>query len=90
MKWTCLVHTDIEDWSGTKVTFDIVDRGSSEACELSFRHVGLSPALDCFDHCEIGWEHFLASLVAYVERGKGTPFGAPKRAKARGNERSTR
>lgn len=90
LRWTCLLHTDLEDWSGTKVMFQLVERGSPEACELSFRHMGLTPALACYGDCELGWEHFLASLVAYVERGKGTPFGASAREKRGASERSAR
>ncbi len=41
-----------------------------------FRHVGLRPSFDCYEMCEDGWEHFLTSLVGYVDRGEGTPFGA--------------
>jgi uncharacterized protein YndB with AHSA1/START domain len=73
--WSCVVHTRLHDWKDTKVTFDLAARGP-EGCELSFQHVGLTPQLDCYADCERGWDHFLASLIACVERGKGTPFGA--------------
>jgi hypothetical protein len=36
----------------------------------------LSPKLDCFNDCKLGWDHFLASIVALVENGKGMPFGS--------------
>ncbi|MDP9148451.1 MAG: SRPBCC domain-containing protein [Myxococcota bacterium] len=76
VRWTCLEHTELEHWSGTHVTFDLAPRGP-EGCELSFRHVGLTPGLECYEMCEDGWEHFLASLVRYIDEGEGTPFGAP-------------
>jgi hypothetical protein len=60
--------------------FDIASRGA-EGCELSFRHMGLMPSFDGYEMCEDGWEHFLASLVGYVDRGEGTPFGAESRPK---------
>jgi limonene-1,2-epoxide hydrolase len=55
---------------------ELAELGPDE-CELSFRHLGLAPELDCYDVCERGWDRFLgSSLVAYVERGSGMRFGA--------------
>ena len=71
--WTCLMHTELTEWDGTKVLFDLAER-TAETCELNFRHVGLTAKLRCYHDCRQGWEHFLTSLVAYVERGKGMPF----------------
>jgi uncharacterized protein YndB with AHSA1/START domain len=75
VEWTCVVHTSLEDWAGTRVLFEMAPRGPG-GCDLTFRHLGLTPALDCFDDCELGWEHFLGSLVAYVDHGEGRPFTA--------------
>jgi uncharacterized protein YndB with AHSA1/START domain len=72
--WTCVMHTGLEEWRGTQVKFALVER-TAKTCDLRFRHVGLKPKLVCYDDCRQGWEHFLASLVAYVERGRGMPFG---------------
>jgi uncharacterized protein YndB with AHSA1/START domain len=72
--WTCVEHTRLEDWKGTRVLFDLAPRGPG-GCDLTFRHVGLTPALDCYEQCDRGWDHFLASLVAYVDQGEGSPFG---------------
>jgi uncharacterized protein YndB with AHSA1/START domain len=73
LRWHCMVHTSLDEWAGTEVTFELGER-SPGICELSFRHGGLVPALDCYRDCELGWDQFLASLVAYVERGIGMPF----------------
>jgi uncharacterized protein YndB with AHSA1/START domain len=72
--WTCLAHTRFNDWSRTQVKFDLVEQ-TADACELNFRHVGLQPELRCYEICEPGWDRFLTSLVAYVEEGRGAPFG---------------
>lgn len=82
VQWTCLEHTELDEWNGTTLTFDLASRRSG-ACELRFQHVGLTPKLACFEDCESGWEHFLGSLSAYLERGEGAPFGtrAPSRRK---------
>ncbi len=77
VEWTCVGqrHGPEHDaeWVGTRVIFAVVDR-VREACELSVRHIGLTPKLACYEQCENGWDHFIASLAAYVERGQGSPF----------------
>jgi len=40
---------------------------------IAFRHVGLRPALECFDQCRAGWNHFMPSLVQFLETGVGRP-----------------
>lgn len=79
VRWTCLQHMALPEWDGTKVLFELTEQGIQET-ELSFRHVGLTPTFECYDMCRDGWDYFLDSLVAYVERGKGTPFGKTRRA----------
>jgi len=71
--WTCLRHTGLPDWDGTKVVFRLRGRGT-DTTELSFQHVGLVDELDCYEQCHAGWDHFLASLRSYVEIGSGSPF----------------
>lgn len=75
--WSVVDHSLFHDWAGTKIIFEISGRDaptSSSACLVQFRHVGLAPKLPCYGDCSQGWDHFLASLVSYVETGKGTPF----------------
>ncbi|WP_433234628.1 SRPBCC family protein [Actinomadura nitritigenes] len=64
-------HT--EEWLGTRMEFDIVPAGGGT--ELRFRHVGLTPRLDCWDACADAWRHFMASIETLAETGTGTPFG---------------
>jgi uncharacterized protein YndB with AHSA1/START domain len=71
--WTCLTHTGHPEWQGTRVVFQLAARDDQSGV-LSFRHIGLSPTLSCFETCESGWDHFLASLINYAEHGKGSPF----------------
>jgi hypothetical protein len=71
--WTCVTHTGHPEWEGTTIVFELnQDRDSPGT--LNFRHIGLSPILDCYQTCESGWEHFLASLLDYAQYGKGKPF----------------
>lgn len=72
--WSCVVHTSLPEWKATQPRFDLV-RESPGSCRLDFQHIGLTPQLECFDDCRLGWDHFLASLIAYVEQGAGMPYG---------------
>jgi uncharacterized protein YndB with AHSA1/START domain len=74
--WTVLACDFLPDWVGTTPTFEMTPRGTGS--ELRFRHLGLSPRLECFSSCSAGWDHHLASLRAYVETGRGTPFGSDR------------
>jgi uncharacterized protein YndB with AHSA1/START domain len=73
--WLVREHTSLGEWAGTTLRFMLDPRGETR-CNVAFRHEGLSPTLACYDDCDAGWDHFLGSLVALVEHGKGEPFGA--------------
>jgi len=70
--WTVTSCEMAPDWVGTEPTFTI-RAGRGGASELTFRHVGLVPSLECFDMCRAGWGHFLPSLRQYLETGEGLP-----------------
>jgi uncharacterized protein YndB with AHSA1/START domain len=75
VRWTAraISYALLQDWVGTTISFAISpdERGGSR---LRFQHAGLTPQLECFDTCSSGWRQYLASLVSYVDRGKGYPF----------------
>ena len=71
VRWSVLVCEPAPDWVGTSITFDLEPVGAGT--ELRFHHQGLNPGLECFENCQAGWTHFLASLVDYVDRGAGSP-----------------
>ncbi|HEU5306910.1 MAG TPA: SRPBCC domain-containing protein [Acidimicrobiia bacterium] len=75
VRWTVTECTFEPDWVGTRPTFSIVPV-DGDASELTFRHVGLTSELECIDMCTRGWDHYLASLRAYVETGRGNPRGS--------------
>ena len=75
--WTCLSHSGLPEWEDTKIVFKLKD--DDDATSVAFRHVGLVPDLECYEHCHAGWEHFLASLRSYSERGEGSPFDGSRR-----------
>jgi uncharacterized protein YndB with AHSA1/START domain len=78
VEWRVVEHTSLDEWAGTRIRFEVSPAGDG-ASTLAFQHVGLSSKLDCYDQCHAGWDHFLDSLVAFAERGKGAPFRADRR-----------
>ncbi len=65
---TCVM----EDWVGTKPSFSVRPNDDG-TCAVVFRHIGLRPALECFDQCRAGWGHFMPSLHQFLESGRGRP-----------------
>ncbi|MGH2632965.1 MAG: SRPBCC family protein [Tepidiformaceae bacterium] len=62
----------VEDWVGTRPSFSVLQQDDG-TCAIEFRHVGLRPALECFDQCRAGWAHFMPSLRQFLETGVGRP-----------------
>jgi uncharacterized protein YndB with AHSA1/START domain len=70
--WTVTDCPVMADWIGTKPSF-AVKAGEDGTSTIEFRHIGLSPALECFDQCSAGWNHFMPSLHQFLETGEGRP-----------------
>lgn len=62
------------EWLGTTMEFDFIPAGAGT--QFRFRHVGLTPHLQCWDACVAAWTQFLSSIETYAKTGTGTPFGA--------------
>ena len=62
----------VPDWVGTTPTFELHPNADG-SCDISFRHVGLVPELECFQDCRAGWNHFMPSLQLFLETGTGRP-----------------
>ena len=63
---------DKEEWTGTRVVFDIAKKG--EKTELRFTHDGLVPEFECFEACSEGWDFYVnTSLKKLITTGKGSP-----------------
>jgi uncharacterized protein YndB with AHSA1/START domain len=75
VQWTVTDCAFLPDWVGTRPAFTITPV-DGDASELTFRHYGLTPELDCIEMCTRGWDHFLTSLCDYVEVGRGSPHGS--------------
>lgn len=61
------------EWLGTRIVFRLSPAEGGKTL-LDFEHIGLTPALQCFDICQSGWNLFLGSLQKFVETGQGAPF----------------
>jgi hypothetical protein len=63
---------DHDEWTGTKVIFDISHDGSQT--KLTFTHEGLTPAIACYGACMPAWTQYIEhSLKQLIETGVGDP-----------------
>ncbi|MGH6991288.1 MAG: SRPBCC family protein [Stellaceae bacterium] len=63
---------DKTEWNGTDIVFEIVRKGGKT--ELSFTHVGLVPAIECYGGCSGAWGFYVGdSLRSLITTGKGQP-----------------
>ncbi|HEY6985887.1 MAG TPA: SRPBCC domain-containing protein [Rhodanobacteraceae bacterium] len=65
-----------DEWVGTEIVFRLTPTVDGKT-RVDFEHIGLEPALECYDRCNSGWNYFLASLQQFVETGRGTPWSVP-------------
>ena len=64
---------DEQEWEGTRVRFELTERDGGT--ELTFTHLGLTPAGHCYDVCADAWGGYITrSLRALIERGAGSPM----------------
>ena len=82
VRWHCVqAYIDVDglqqrdEWVGTHIIFKLSPQPGGKT-RLDFEHVGLTPAFECFDVCNDGWNHYLASLQTLVETGEGNPWVA--------------
>ena len=60
---------DKTEWTGTTITFDIARRGAKT--EVVFTHLGLEPAVECYDTCSDAWTSLIqGSLKQLIETGR--------------------
>ena len=63
---------DKSEWDGTDIVFEIAKKG--DKTEICFTHVGLVPAIECYDGCSGAWGFYVnESLRNFIANGKGTP-----------------
>ena len=63
---------DKGEWKGTEIVFEIAERG--DKTELSFTHVGLVPAYECYNNCSNAWGLLVkGNLRRLTETGEAQP-----------------
>jgi Activator of Hsp90 ATPase homolog 1-like protein len=63
---------DETEWDGTDVIFEVTP--TEAGTEVRFRHVGLVPAVECFDNCSNAWQFYIGgSLRNLIAKGQGQP-----------------
>lgn len=62
---------DKTEWNGTTNNFEI-DEVDGQT-RLTFTHIGLVPAIQCFKDCSNGWNYYLGSLQSFITTGVGKP-----------------
>lgn len=61
---------DSDEWIGTDITFEVSRKGGQT--EVRFSHVGLVPAVECFDTCSNAWGFYInTSLRNLIVSGHG-------------------
>lgn len=65
--------SDKAEWTGTDIVFEIAMQGNQT--ELRFRHVGLIPAIECYEACSNAWGFYIKqSLFQLITKGQGQPI----------------
>jgi len=52
---------DKNEWTGTKITFKITKKDDKN--EVRFTHVGLVPAVECYEDCSNAWGSYINSSL---------------------------
>lgn len=60
------------EWIGTTIYWEIDNSGKQT--NVSFKHIGLTPELPCYNICAPTWDMFISkSLKRFLETGTGEP-----------------
>jgi len=73
-KWVWLVTDgqmlwlkDTTEWKNTQIVFEISE--GDHQTRIDMTHVGLVPAVECYNVCDDGWNRHLEDLATWVETG---------------------
>lgn len=62
----------VDEWTNTTIVFELMEKNGNT--QIDFTHIGLVPAIQCYDGCSKGWDYFIkGSLFKFLTEGKGTP-----------------
>jgi hypothetical protein len=58
------------EWKDTQIVFEIGPEDGGT--RIAFTHIGLTPAIECYDGCSGGWDFYiLKSLQSFLQTGAG-------------------
>ena len=61
-----------QEWTNTQISFEVT--AQDDKTKIDFTHIGLAPAIECFNACSNAWSHYIQqSLFSLVTSGKGQP-----------------
>ena len=61
-----------KEWKETSIVWDIANIGDST--QINFIHLGLVPAMECYNDCEKGWSDYIKqSLFKFITQNEGMP-----------------
>lgn len=60
------------EWIGTTIVWEIEEKKGG--CQIKLTHIGLNPAIECYEICSNGWLQFIGSLKKFLETGEGVPY----------------
>lgn len=60
------------EWIGTTIVWEIEQENNNALVKVT--HIGLHPAVECYEICSDGWLQFTNSLKLFLETGKGNPY----------------
>ncbi|MGH7532809.1 MAG: SRPBCC domain-containing protein [Gemmatimonadales bacterium] len=63
---------DKTEWTGTEAVWELTEKGN--ATTIRFAHLGLVPAIECYEACTKGWDQYVTgSLLELLTSGSGQP-----------------
>jgi len=82
----CNLHwlSDKKEWKDTRIVWEVSTRDN--LTQIDFTHIGLVPAVECYENCEKGWNFFIKdSLFKLITEDKGLP-DAPREVREKALE----
>lgn len=70
----CYLHwlQNKKEWDGTRIEWKVST--TNDITTIDFTHIGLVPAIECFNDCVAGWTgHVTESLFKLITEHKGMP-----------------
>jgi hypothetical protein len=63
---------DKTEWTNTSIVFELTKQNDETIIDMT--HVGLTPAVECYDECKQGWDFYIKqSLLKFINTGEGAP-----------------